>query len=112
MEIIVKGLKGFKVFKETEDYILKKFSKFEKIVTEPTIMEFTLNHTHSSRQTLDKVVHLTATMPGLKSPEHLEEIGTKFEESIDLLSDRFDKFVIRWKEKTKIGTRHPRKRVA
>ena len=109
MQIIVKGLRGFKVFEETKDYIVKKFSKYEKIVIEPTILEFTLDHTHASKQTLDKVVHLTVSMPKLKEPEHLEEIGTKFEESIDLLFDRFDKFIIRWKEKIKVGERRPRK---
>jgi|GEM_PF-737635 len=109
MDIIVKGLKGFKVYQETEDYITKKFCKFSDIVKEPTVLEFTLSHTHSTRQTLDKVVHLTATLPGMKNPEHLEEIGTKFEESIDLLEDRFGKFIERWKEKSKIGTRYPKK---
>lgn len=112
MNIIVKGLKGFKVFQETEDYILKKFVKYEKMVTEPTILEFTLDHTHASKQTLDKVVHLTITMPKLKNPEHLEEIGTRFEESIDILQDRFDKFILRWKEKNKENKHHSNKYIA
>ncbi|OGD67368.1 hypothetical protein A3F08_02590 [Candidatus Berkelbacteria bacterium RIFCSPHIGHO2_12_FULL_36_9] len=109
MQIIIKGLKGFNVYKETESYILKKFQKFEKMVKEPAILELTLAHTHASKQTIDKVIHLTFTMPGLKKSEHLEEISIHFEESVDLLQERFENFLRRSKEKRIESARHPKK---
>lgn len=109
MKIIVKGLKGFDVFDKTEDYILKKFEKFEKMVKEPAILEFSLSHTHASKQTIDKVVHLNFTMPKLRKAEHLEEVGTHFEEAVDLLQERFEKFVRRSKDKRVGAARRPKK---
>lgn len=109
MQIIVKGLKGFKVYQETEDYINKKFCKLDKMIKEPTVLEFSILHTHSSKQTLDKTIHLTATLPGLKKPEHLEETSTHFTQSIDKLLRRFSKILNRHHDKIIDLSRRPRK---
>lgn len=99
MQIIIKGLKGFKVYKENEDYIKEKFCKFEKMVKEPTVLEFSFEHSHKSKQTIDKVVHLNSAMPGLKKQEHMEELNEHFTQSIDNLAKRFAKFLRRYRGK-------------
>jgi len=109
MKIIIKGLKGFDIYEQTEDYLLEKFEKYEKMVKEPTVLEFTFEHSHKSKQTLDKVVHLTVTMPRMKNPEHLEEISTSFTAAIDLIQDRFDDFLRDNKERRVEQARRPRK---
>lgn len=109
MQIIIKGSKGFDIFEENQDYLEQKFRKFEKMVKEPTILEFTFHHTHGTRANIDKRIHLTVTMPGMKKPEHLEEVTPHFNDTIDRLYERFEKFFQRWKDRSKIGTRYPKK---
>lgn len=101
MQIIIKGSKGFKIYQETVDYIQKKFCRFEKMVREPAILEFTLAHTHNSRQTLDKTIIFNASLPDLTEPLHMEETTTHFFESSDILENRFKKFLLKYKEKYK-----------
>lgn len=109
MNIIIKGSKGFDIFPENKDYLEKKFGKFASIVREPAVLEFTFHHTHGTRANIDKRIHLTFTMPGMKKSEHLEEVTTHFNDTIDRLYERFDKMIGRWKEKSKIGSRYPKK---
>lgn len=99
MQIIVKGIKGFEIFPENKDYIEKKFTKFERMVKEPAVAEFKFEHTHGTRANIDKKITLTFTMPGLKQPEHLEEISEHFTESIDRMEARFEEILRRHKEK-------------
>lgn len=99
MQIIIKGIKGFEVYPENKDYVRRKFEKYGKLVKEPAIFEFTFEHSHLTRATLDKQVRLTFTMPGLKNPEHLEEIAEHFPEAIDKLESRFEEFIRRFREK-------------
>lgn len=110
MQIIIKGLKGFKVYRETEDYINEKFCKLDKMIKEPTVLEFSVEHSHLSKQTLDKTIHLTASMPGLKKPEHLEETSTHFTQSIDKLHRRFSTFLKRFHGKQIDSRRREKKR--
>ena len=109
MNIIIKGRKQLTVREDLKDYIEKKFRKFEKILTEPTTLDIMLADVRGDKGGLDKVVHLTAAIPGRKNPEHIEELATEFHEGVDLVFERFKKFVERWKEKNKIGTRYPKK---
>jgi len=99
MRIILKGLRGFKIYPENKEYVEKKFRKFEKMVKEPAIMEFTFDHTKRTRGSISKRVHLTFTMPGLKNQEHLEELSEHFPETIDKLYERFEKFFRRYHDK-------------
>lgn len=109
MNIIVKGSKGFEIFPENKEYVERKFCKFAKMVKEPAIIEITFEHTHGTRANIDKKILLNFTMPGLKKPEHIEELSEHFPESIDRLQKRFAKFLKRWKEKNEIGSRRPKK---
>lgn len=99
MQIIVKAIKGFRIYPENKYYIEKKFRKFEKMVKEPAIMEFALEHTHGTRANIDKKITLNFTMPNLKRTEHLEELAEHFPETIDKLQKRFEKFIERKHEK-------------
>lgn len=105
MQIIIKGLKGFDVFEENKAYLEKRFQKFCKRVKEPTILEFSFDHTHGTRANIDKCIHLTVSIPGVKNPEHFEETSVHFTETIDKLEERFEKFLLKWKDKVKIGVR-------
>jgi len=109
MNIIIKGRKQLKVREDLQEYIETKFRKFEKIVLEPTVIEIMLADVRGPQKGLDKVVHLTATLPGRKNPEHIEELASGFHEAVDLVFERFKKFISRWKEKNKEGARYPRK---
>jgi len=99
MRIIIKGLKGFEIYPENKAYIEKRFSKYEELVKEPAVFEFSLEHTHKTRANIDKKVSLTFTMPGFKNPEHLEEISEHFPESIDKIDNRFEEIIMRHREK-------------
>ena len=100
MQIIIKGAKGFDIYETHKEYIEKRFRKFEKRVKEPASLEFAFHHTHSTRANIDKRIHLTFKMAGMKCAEHLEELSEHFPESIDLLQKRFDNFLRRYREKT------------
>lgn len=109
MNIIIKGRKQFRVQEDLRDYIETKFRKFEKMVKEPTTLEIMLADVRGPQKGMDKVVHLTAILPGRKNPEHIEELATEFHEAVDLVFERFKKLIVRWKEKTKEGSRYPKK---
>lgn len=111
MQIIIKGIKGFKIYKETEDCINEKFCKLDKMIKEPTVLEFSVAHTHSSKQTLDKTIQLTASMPGLKKPEHMEETSVHFTQSIDKLARRFSTFLKRFHGKQVDVSRRAKNRI-
>lgn len=99
MQIIVKSLKNFELFEDNKDYVEKKFRKFEKMVSEPAVLEITFEHTHATRANIDKKIHLNFTMAGMKKAEHIEELSEHFKESIDLLQKRFEIFLARFKNK-------------
>lgn len=109
MQIIIKGNKGFEIFPDNKEYIENKFRKFEKRVREPATLEFNFLHTHATRAGIDKRIHLTFTMAGMTRPEHIEELGERFKETIDLLQKRFDKFLLRRREKKIDNARRPKK---
>ncbi len=99
MQIIIKGIKGFEVFPENKDYLEKKFSKYEDMIKEPSVLEFKFEHTHNTKANLDKKITLTCTMPGLKQPEYLEEVSRHFTQTIDLLDARFEEILRRYRDK-------------
>lgn len=109
MQIIIKAVKGFEIYQDNKDYIAKRFCKFEKMVKEPAILEFTFDHTHGTRANIDKKIILNFTMPGLKRPEHIEEVAEHFPEAIDKLKKRFEKFLGRSHRKIVKSGRFPKK---
>lgn len=109
MQIIIKSVKGFEIYPGNQEYIERRFRKFEKMVKEPAILEFTFDHTHATRANIDKRIILNFTMPGLTKAEHLEEVSEHFPETIDRLQGRFENFLQRFREKKLENIRHPKR---
>lgn len=108
MKIIIKG-KQYKVDENLKQYILERFHKYDSMVEEPAIMEITLSDTLGPKKGLDKVVCITATLPEMKNPIHIEEATSEFKGTIDLIQERFEGSLRKYKEKVKVGSRYPQK---
>ena len=107
MRIIVHG-KQFKVDDNLRNYINERFLKFAKFVKEPATIEIVLSNFMGPKGN-DQAVYVTATLPGLKNPIHIEEVTNDFKGSIDLVEERLEKALLKYKEQVKIGTRYPKK---
>jgi len=107
MRIIISG-KQFKVDENLRNYINERFLKFAKFVKEPTILEIVLSNFMGTKGN-DQAVCVTVTLPGLKKPINVEEVTADFKGSIDLVEERLEKALLKYKEKVKIGTRYPKK---
>ncbi|OGD56972.1 ribosomal subunit interface protein [Candidatus Berkelbacteria bacterium RBG_13_40_8] len=108
MKIIIKG-KQYKVDENLQKYILERFHKYESMVQEPAIIEITLSDTLGPKRGLDKVVCITATLPDIKNPIHIEEATSEFKGTIDLIQERLEQQLRKYKDKVKIGSRFPKK---
>lgn len=109
MQILIKGVKGFEIYSSHKEYIEKRFRKFEQRVKEPAFLEFAFHHTHGTRANIDKRIHLTFTMAGMRKSEHLEELSEHFPETIDKLQKRFAKVLQQYRGKNIQSSRRPRK---
>ena len=107
MRIIISG-KQFKVDENLRNYINERFLKFTKFVKEPATLEIVLSNFMGPKGN-DQAVCVTATLPGLKNPIHIEEVTSDFKGSIDLIEERLEKALLKYKEQVKIGTRYPKK---
>jgi ribosomal subunit interface protein len=107
MRIIISG-KQFKVDPNLRRYINERFLKFARFVKEPATLEIVLSNFMGPKGN-DQAVGVTATLPGLKNPIHLEEVTNDFKGSIDLVEERLEKHLLKYKEQVKIGTRYPQK---
>jgi len=107
MKIIISG-KQFKVDDNLRNYISERFLKFARYVKEPATMEIVLSNFMGPKGN-DQAVCVTATLPELKNPIHIEEVTNDFKGSIDLIEERLEKVLRRYKEQIKIGTRYPKK---
>lgn len=108
MKIIISG-KQFKVDDNLRGYIEERLRKFEKMVSEPAVLEVVLSDLLGSKGGVDKGVTLTMSLPGNKNPIHIEEVTADYKGSIDLIEERLEKVLRRYKEQVKIGTRYPKK---
>lgn len=107
MKIIISG-KQFKVDDNLRNYINERFLKFTRFVKEPAKLEIVLSNFMGPKGN-DQAVYVTATLPGLKNPIHLEEVTNDFMGSIDLIQERLEKHLLKYKEQVKIGDRYPTK---
>ena len=96
MKIIISG-KQFKVDDNLRNYINERFMKFAKFVKEPATIEIVLSNFMGPKGN-DQAVHVTATLPGLKNPIHIEEVTNDFKGSIDLIEERLEKHLLKYKE--------------
>lgn len=108
MKITISG-KQVKVDDNLRGYIEERFRKFEKMVFEPAAIDVVLSDLMGSKGGVDKSVHVTLTLPEIKNPIHIEEVTADFKGSIDLIEERLETQISKYKEKTKIGTRYPKK---
>lgn len=107
MRIIISG-KQFKVDENLQNYINERFLKFARLVKEPATLEIVLSNFMGPKGN-DQAVCVTATLPELRNPIHIEEVTNDFKGSIDLIEERLEKVLERYKEQVKIGTRYPKK---
>jgi putative sigma-54 modulation protein len=107
MKIIIQG-KQFKVNDNLRGYIEERLRKFEKMVSEPATIEVVLSDFMGPKGN-DQAVCVTATLPGLKQPIHIEQVTNDFKGSIDLIEERLETQISKYKEKIKIGARYPEK---
>lgn len=108
MRIIVKA-KNFKIPTDLESYIREKLLKFEKMTEEPTVCEVRLEERRGAKRGVDKIVHIYLTLPKVKNPIYLMEATNDWFGSIDLIEEKFEKEILKYKEKVKIGSRYPKK---
>jgi putative sigma-54 modulation protein len=108
MQINISG-KQVKVDDNLRGYIEERLRKFEKMVLEPAIVDVVLSNLRGSKGGVDKAIHVTVTLPDIKNPIHLEETTDDYKGSIDLIEERLETQIMKYKEEVKIGTRYPKK---
>jgi len=94
---------------DLEDYIEDKLLKYEKMVLEPTVVDVVLDDLMGSKGGNDKKVSITAQLPHVKGPLHLEQCTNDFTSAFDLVEDRFARHIERYHEKVVVGSRFPKK---
>lgn len=108
MKIIISG-KQFKVDDNLKGYINERFLKFTKFVKEPATLEVVLSDTMGPKGGIDQAVCVTMTLPEMKNRIHIEQVTSDFKGSIDLIEERLEKQLLKYKEQIKIGDRFPTK---
>lgn len=108
IKILISG-KQFKVDDNLRNYINERFLKFTKFVKEPAKIEVVLSDEMGAKSGVDKCIKVKVTLPELKTPIHIEEVTSDFMGSINLIEERLEKHLLKYKEQIKIGTRYPQK---
>lgn len=49
------------------------------------------------------------SLPEKKNPIHIEEVTSDFKGSIDVIEERLEKVLEKYKDQVKVGTRYPKK---
>lgn len=91
---------------DLKSYAQEKILKFAPLVLEPAICDIVLTDEYGPKGGKDKSVHLTLTLPGEKNSIHLEVLTDDFFGSIDLIQEKLDRELEKYKAKIKIGDRH------
>lgn len=105
MKIIIETVRSLKIDKDLKAYAMEKFGKFDNRVDESAVCIVTFSDELAPKDGVNKTVHLTLTLPNEKNPIHLEESTSDFFGSIDLIQEKLEREMIKYKEKTKIGER-------
>ena len=98
MKVIITGRHGLKIDDNLRSYINEKILKYESLINEPAVCDVMLAD-----------VHLTLELPNEKNPLHVEVVTSDFFGSVDLAQEKLEREILKYKEKTKIGTRFPKK---
>ena len=108
MKIIIKGKRGFKVDPNLRSYAIEKIRKYEEFVREPAVCEVVFSDAGGPKGGQDKVVTITMTLPGEKNPIHVKQGTEDFIGSIDLVQERLEKILMKYKDH-RLGSRFPKK---
>lgn len=110
MKLIIRKKGKTEVDQRILDYAEEKFRKFEEMVLEPTTVEVELSDLYRQKTGDDnKRVDVTAVFPKEKNPFHLEEKTGDFRSAVDLAYERFEKHLLKYHDKVKVGSRFPKK---
>lgn len=94
---------------QTIDYCKKRFSKFTKLLPEPSFLEVEFINEFGDRGGLDKRVQVDLSIPGQKRAIHLDNRTADWQSSIDFLQERLEQEIKRLHEKNIDNGRHPKK---
>lgn len=108
MKIHIKGIK-VKISPDLRSYVLEKIKKYEPLIKEPATCQVILKDTRGPKGGLDKEVTISMTLPGIKKPLFVSQCSSDFFGSIDLVQERLEHQILKYKEQVKIGTRYPKK---
>ena len=111
MKILIHG-KNLKIPSVVEDYARQKVLKLKKFIKEPATVEVVFEDIRGGLKAgRDKMVHITAILPGEKQPIHVEELSDDFAIAIDGAEQRLRKVLERYHEKSKGLFRHVWRRI-
>lgn len=99
MRLIIKARKNLEIAEDIQDYINHKIGRFEKRLPQNAILEVELSDTRGPKKGLDKMVDLTLILPTEKNPIQFKERTENFKKSIDLLEEKLEREVEKFKEK-------------
>jgi ribosomal subunit interface protein len=91
MQLIIKG-RHTEVPETIKEYIQSKIEPIlEKNLKEPTVCEVVLLDENGPRGGQDKTVHITASVPDIKNPIHVELSTDDYYKTIDLIGDKLSR---------------------
>lgn len=105
MTINITG-QNFELDENLKSYASEKVLKFVDMIEEPAICDIVLSDEFGPKGGEDKLVKITMTLPGEKNALHVEAQTDNFMASIDLVEEKLEREIIKYKEKIKIGDRH------
>ena len=90
---------------DLKSYSQEKVLKFAAIVEEPAICDIVLSNEFGPKGGEDKLVRITLTLPNQKKPIHVEASTSDFFGTIDIVQEKLEREILKYKDKTKIGPR-------
>ncbi len=97
------------ITEDIKDYCQKRFSKIEKMLPEGSFLEIEFIDDFGQRQGEDKRVEANLSLPNQKQAVYLYNATADWGTSIDIVKDRLEEEVIKYKEKNIDRNRKPRK---
>lgn len=97
---------NIKINEDLRSYAEEKILKFIDMVLEPAICDIVLSDEFGPKGGKDKLVRVTLTLPGEKNSIHVEAQTDDFFGSIDLVQEKLERELEKYKSKIKIGDRH------
>ena len=83
---------------EIKNFINEKFSKLEKFLPGPALVDLSIEKDRGQKGGLDKFIHITCAIPKYRLV-HIEQHGHFVEDTIEEAYHRFAKILRKYKEK-------------